>query len=151
MSKTTTLRPRLSEQSYALSQQNRVYVFTVPKDANKHTVARAVAAQFDVVVESVNIANVKGKVKRTISLTGRRRGATDGVRSDVKKAYVKLAEGASLPIFAAVEETEEKEKNAQEQADKAMAKQLQSEAKKSSRTSKGANPVTRMFKKQGDK
>ena len=150
MSKAVALRPRLSEQTYALSQ-SRVYVFEVPKSANKHMIARAVEAQFDVAVESVNIANVKGKAKRTISLTGRRRGLTDGVRSDVKKAYVKLVEGASLPIFAAVEENEDKEKSAQEQVDKAMAKQAQTETRRSTRAAKGANPVTRMFKKQGDK
>src|SRR5690348_1770353 len=106
MSKTLTLRPRLSEQTYALAQQNRVYVFDVPKDANKHTVARAVAAQFEVTVESVNLANIKGKAKRTYSITGRRRGLNDGTRSDIKKAYVKLIKGDSLPVFAAIEESE---------------------------------------------
>lgn len=151
MSKTIFLRPRLSEQTYAQAQTSRVYVFDVPADANKHTVARAVSVQFDVAVESVNITNVKGKAKRTVSLTGRRRRATDGVRSDIKKAYVKLAKGASLPIFAAIEESEEKEQEAQEQVGKAMAKQRQAETKKTTRAPRGANAVTRMFKKQGDK
>ncbi len=149
MSKSLILRPRLSEQTYALSQ-GRVYVFDVPKEANKHTVARAVAAQFDVAVEAVNITNIKGKAKRTISLTGRRRGLSDGVRSDTKKAYVKLARGNSLPIFAAVEEDEKKEAASQEQADKAIAKQLKNEAKQSTRSPRGG-AVTRLFKKQGDK
>lgn len=144
------LKPRLSEQTYAQAQSARTYVFDVPKDANKHSVARAVAAQFDVKVESVNITIVKGKTKRTISLTGRRRGASDGTRSDIKKAYVKLVKGASLPIFAAVEEAEEKEQKAQEQVDKAMTKQLQNEAKKTARGNAGGR-VTRLFKKQGDK
>lgn len=143
------LRPHLSEQTYAQSQ-DRVYVFNVPTDANKHTVARAVAAQFAVTVESVNMSKTKGKTKRTISLTGRRRGLADGVRSDSKKAYVKLAEGNSLPIFAAIEEGEKKEEAAQEQAEKAMAKQLKSQAKQSTRTPRGS-AVTRLFKKQGDK
>lgn len=150
MSRSFILRPRLSEQTYALAQAEHVYVFDVPKDANKHTVARAVAVQFDVEVAAVNMTNVKGKVKRTISLTGRRRGLTDGSRSDIKKAYVRLAKGASLPIFAAVEETEKKEEAAQTQVDKAMAKQLKTEAKQAGR-GKSANPVTRLFKKQGDK
>ena len=144
------LKPRLSEQTYALAQTARTYVFDVPRDANKHSVARAVAAQFDVKVESVNMTTVKGKAKRTISLTGRRRGLTDGTRSDVKKAYVKLVKGATLPVFAAIEETEAKEEKAQEQIDKAMTRQLQNEAKKTSRTT-GGNRVTRLFKKQGDK
>ncbi len=150
MSKQLVLKPRLSEQTYALAQKERVYVFNVPADANKHTVARAVSAQFDVKVEAVNMTIVKGKAKRTISLTGKRRGLTDGVRNDVKKAYVKLAEGASLPIFAAVEADEKKEAAAQEQADKAIAKQVKNESKQSSRNT-GGNRVTRLFKKQGDK
>jgi len=144
------LKPRLSEQTYALAQTARTYVFDVPTDANKHSVARAVAAQFDVKVEAVNITVVKGKTKRTMSMTGRRRGLSNGVRSDVKKAYVKLVKGASLPIFAAVEETEAKEEKAQEQVDKAMAKQLQKQAAQSSKGS-SSNRVTRLFKKQGDK
>ncbi len=149
--KDLVLRPRLSEQTYALAQ-GRVYVFDVPKDANKHVVARAVAAQFDVKVETVNMTNVKGKPKRTLSLTGRRHGPTDGSRSDVKKAYVKLVAGASLPVFAAIEETGEKEEKAQEQIDKAMTKQLQKETSKATRSSRGAaGAVTRIFKKQGDK
>jgi large subunit ribosomal protein L23 len=144
------LKPRLSEQTYALAQ-GRVYVFNVPADANKHSVARAVAAQFDVKVESVNISVVKGKAKRTYSIMGSRRGLSDGVRTDVKKAYVKLVKGASLPIFAAIEEDQEKEQKAQEQMEKAMEKQLQTEAKKSARAPRGAGAVTRLFKKQGDK
>src|SRR5690242_16068457 len=102
MSKHIALLPRLSEQTYALAQSGRVYVFEIPKDANKHTIARAVAAQFEVKVETVNIANIQGKVKRVTSATGRRRSNREGVRNDVKKAYVKLAEGFSLPVFAAV-------------------------------------------------
>lgn len=144
------LKPRLSEQTYAQAQKERVYVFDVPAGANKHMVARAVAAQFDVKVDSVNMTTIKGKAKRTMSLTGRRRGLNDGVRSDIKKAYVKLAKGASLPIFAAVEENEEKEQKAQEQVEKAMAKQQKAEAKNTA-APKGAGRVTRLFKKQGDK
>jgi large subunit ribosomal protein L23 len=45
-SKAITLRPRLSEKTYGLSA-NRVYVVEIPKDVNKHSVARAVEAQFE--------------------------------------------------------------------------------------------------------
>jgi|GEM_PF-95788 large subunit ribosomal protein L23 len=152
MSKVLVLKPRLSEQTYAQSQENRTYVFVVTADANKHDVARAVATQFNVKVESVNIVNVKGKQKATVSLTGRRRGIA-GSRSDTKKAYVKLVKGASLPIFAAVEEAQKQEDAAQEQADKLIAKS-QAKAAKSVPAAKAAKPATRglrMFKKQGDK
>lgn len=121
MSKTITLRPRLSEKTYAQSER-RVYVVDVPKDANKHTIARAVEAQFEVKVETVNIVNIPGKAKRTMSLNGKRYHNAEGKRSDLKKAYVTLAEGNSLPFFAAVEEAEEQEKATQEQVDKAVKK-----------------------------
>ncbi len=129
MSKAITLRPRLSEKTYGLSE-SRVYVVEVPKDVNKHTVARAVEAQFEVKVTKVNIANVKGKAKRVVSLTGKRMMNAEGKRSDIKKAYVTLAEGHSLPFFAAVEEEEQKEQKIQEKVEKVVAKQTAKAAKK---------------------
>lgn len=129
MSKSITLRPRLSEKTYGLSE-SRVYVVEVPKDVNKHTVVRAVEAQFEVKVTKVNIVNVKGKAKRVISLTGKRMMNAEGKRADIKKAYVTLAEGHSLPFFAAVEEEEQKEQKIQEKVEKAVAKQAAKADKK---------------------
>lgn len=129
MSKTITLRPRLSEKTYGLSER-RVYVVEVPSGVNKHGVARAMEAQFDVNVVKVNITNISGKAKRVISLTGKRYLNAEGKRNDIKKAYVTLAEGHSLPFFAAVEEAEEQEKSVQEKVDKAAAKQAGKEDKK---------------------
>lgn len=126
MDKQLLLKPRMSEKAYATSQTG-VYVFDIPRSVNRHSVASAVAAQFDVTVEKVNIANIKGKAKRTISQKGRR--VKQGTDSDVKKAYVTLKKGDSLPIFAAVEEAEEKEKATQEKVAKAVEKQAQKEAK----------------------
>jgi len=94
------LKPRLSEKTYGLSLVRNTYAFVVPSDATKHTVARAVTAQFNVTVEEVNIVNVKGKAKRTVRKGGR---PTNGKRSDIKKAYVTLKEGDKLPVFDAIE------------------------------------------------
>ena len=121
MSKSIALRPRLNEKTYTLSA-SRVFVFDVPLDANKHIVARAVEAQFEVKVASVNIANIPGKAKRTMSLTGKRVKNSEGKRNDLKKAYVTLAEGHSLPFFDTVEEEEQKEQNLQDKVDKVVAK-----------------------------
>ena len=133
MSKTTILKPRLSEKAYGLSQTNNTYVFDVPADANKHTVARAVTAQFEVTVVNVNVTNVKGKAKRTVRKSGR---AAMGRQNDVRKAYVTLKQGDSLPLFAAIEkETEQAEKTseaiakAQAKADKKAEKQAEKEKK----------------------
>ncbi|HJQ07921.1 MAG TPA: 50S ribosomal protein L23 [Candidatus Saccharimonadales bacterium] len=109
MTNTTILRPRLSEKTYALSLTRNVYVFDVSTDSNKQAVAEAVRAQFDVEVIDVNIANVKGKVKRTVRKGGR---PVMGRRSDTKKAYVTLKEGQKLPFFDEPEEDKKGKKSA---------------------------------------
>ncbi len=121
MSKTLFLKPRLSEKSYGLSQLTNTYVFDVPKDANKLTVADAVKAQYEVIVTDVKIANVKGKSKRTF--VSRRGKFVRGTRTNIKKAYVTLKEGDKLPIFAAEEEAEAKEQKAVEKAAKKASKE----------------------------
>ena len=145
MSKTITLRPRLNEKTYALAS-SRVYVFEVDKDVNKHSVARAVEAQFEVKVTTVNTTNVVGKAKRIISLDGKRSRNAEGKRSDIKKAYVTLAEGFSLPFFDATEEAVAKEEKIQEKVDKAAAKQAE-------KTEKAAKPARRglLHLKKNDK
>jgi large subunit ribosomal protein L23 len=128
MSKTITLRPRLSEKTYGLSE-SRVYVLEVPANVNRHSVARAVEAQFEVKVDKVNMLNIPGKAKRIMSITGKRVKNAEGRRNDLKKAYVTLAEGHSLPFFNAVEEEEQKEEALQEKVDQAAAKQAAKETK----------------------
>ncbi len=106
MSMSLVLKPRVSEKAYGLSQLRNTYVFDVERAANKHTIARAVAAQYGVTVIEVNTVNATGKPKRSV-----RKGARPSVghTSDVKKAYVTLKAGDSLPIFAAIEEAETKD------------------------------------------
>jgi len=126
MENSIVLKPRLSEKTYGLSRGN-VYVFDVAAHSgskvNKHSVARAVAAQFDVEVTKVNIANIDGKAARVISKGGRR--VSKGNRSDIKKAYVTLAKGSSLPFF-----------DAAEAADAEEAKQADKDAKKAAKADK---------------
>jgi large subunit ribosomal protein L23 len=143
MHKTITLKPRMSEKSYGLSQSVRTYMFDVPADLNRHDVARAVEAQFDVKVLNVNLTNIPGKAKRTIYKGGR---AVKGRQSDIRKAYVRLAEGQSLPIFAAVEEAEAKEEATQAKMEKVMAKAAEKEEK----TAKPRRGLHRL-KKEEDK
>lgn len=128
MSKTAILRPRLNEKTYSLSEK-RVYVFDVEKGANKHSIARAVEAQFEVKVTTVNTVNIKGKAKRIISVNGKRMKNAEGRRNAIRKAYVTLAEGYGLPFFNAVEEAEEKEQAIQEKVEKAAEKQAAKDAK----------------------
>jgi len=109
MDKFMPLRPRMSEKAYGLSQVRNTYIIDVPADANKDTVAKAVAAQFGVTVATVNIIVAKGKTKRTVRKGGR---PTMGQRSDIKKAYVTLKQGDSLPFFAEIEEEVKKAEKA---------------------------------------
>jgi large subunit ribosomal protein L23 len=135
MSGTVTLKPRLNEKTYGLAD-SRVYVFDVDRSVNKHSIARAVEEQFEVKVTEVNTANIRGKAKRTINLTGRRMTNAAGSRNDFKKAYVTLAEGNALPFFDAIEEEEQQEQKAQEQFDKAAAKQAAKDEKSKAKTEK---------------
>jgi large subunit ribosomal protein L23 len=97
--------PRMSEKSYQQSQ-NGMYVFDVPATANKQQIADAVTQQFSVAVDDVNTTIAKGKVKRTYRKGG---SPVVGRRKDLKKAYVRLAEGESIPVFAAAEAASKEE------------------------------------------
>jgi large subunit ribosomal protein L23 len=112
MDKFMVLKPRISEKTYVMAEATRTYVVEVPRDANKDTVAKAVTVQFGVTVETVNIVNVKGKVKRTVRKGGR---PVMGRRSDFKKAYVTLKEGDKLPFFADPEEDKKADKKAKKE------------------------------------
>lgn len=128
MSKTVVLRPRLNEKTYSLATQ-RVYVFSVDGQVNKHLIARSVEDQFDVKVKSVNTLNAKGKPKRTISLSGKRVSYRPGKRSDIKTAYVTLKEGFSLPFFEAIEEEDKQQAATQAKIDKAVETKEKKETK----------------------
>jgi large subunit ribosomal protein L23 len=87
--------PRISEKTFAQAQAG-MYVFDVPRRATKQQIADAVAKQYSVGVVDVNTIVAKGKVKRA-----HRKGGSPvlGKRVDVKKAYVRLAEGQTIPVF----------------------------------------------------
>lgn len=87
------LAPIVSEKSTRLADENRQFAFKVVPDASKPEVRKAVELMFDVKVEAVQMANMRGKVKRF--------GQKMGKRSDWKKAYVTLAEGHDINFMGA--------------------------------------------------
>ncbi len=87
------LSPIVSEKSSVVAEAESRIVFKVQKDATKPQIKKSVELMFDVEVESVQVLNVKGKVKRF--------GRTLGKRSDWKKAYVKLKPGHDIEFSAA--------------------------------------------------
>ena len=86
--------PHISEKATFLAEQSNQVVFRVAADATKPEIKRAVEKLFNVKVESVQVLNVKGKRKRTV------RGV--GKRSDLRKAYVRLAEGSDIDFLHVV-------------------------------------------------
>ena len=85
----TILSPLVTEKATAMSEVGR-YVFRVALDASKPEIKQAVEFLFGVSVTGVNTLVMKGKTKRH---KGR-----EGVRSDWKKAMVKLADGQSIDL-----------------------------------------------------
>jgi large subunit ribosomal protein L23 len=80
--------PQISEKATYIADKNEQVVFIVTPDATKPEVKAAVEMLFKVQVESVQIANLKGKVKRS--------GRSIGRRSDIRKAFVCLKPGQEI-------------------------------------------------------
>lgn len=101
------VHPRATEKAYAQSQKN-VYVFNVPLTATKRDIAESVATQYAVTVVNVTTAVQNGKAVRFSRGKNRYPGTT--TRKDSKKAYVTLAEGSSIQVFAEPEQPKEEKK-----------------------------------------
>ncbi len=86
------LAPVVSEKSTVLAEKNRQFVFKVRKDAKKPEIKQAIEKLFNVAVISVQVNNVKSKVKRRGQIIGQRKGW--------KKAYVCLQEGYDINFAA---------------------------------------------------
>lgn len=85
--------PVVTEKSTNLSEHSQV-VFDVAIDATKPEIKTAVEALFEVKVKAVNTFVRKGKTKRFRNRLG--------VRNDVKKAVVTLAEGQTIDISSGI-------------------------------------------------
>ena len=81
--------PHVSEKTTVLGELNNQYTFKVARDASKPEIKEAVEKIFNVVVEDLQVLNVKGKTKST------GKGRTSR-RSDWKKAYVRLEAGHDI-------------------------------------------------------
>jgi len=84
-------RPLVTEKTSILREDGRTIVFHVASAANKIQIKRAIEQLLGAKVENIRTSIAHGKIKRQGRFAGR--------RSDWKKAYVKLAEGAKMPEF----------------------------------------------------
>ena len=82
------LAPQISEKATYVADKNEQVIFRVASDATKPEIKAAVELLFKVQVETVQVANVKGKVKRFKGSAGRRKGW--------KKAFVSLKPGQEI-------------------------------------------------------
>jgi large subunit ribosomal protein L23 len=86
------LAPQVSEKATYVADKNEQVIFRVASDASKPEIKAAVELLFKVEVKSVQVANVKGKIKRFGRMTGRRK--------DWKKAFVCLKPGQEINFVA---------------------------------------------------
>lgn len=86
-------RPVVTEKSTLLQQEHK-YVFEVADAANKAQIKEAVEKAFEVTVRSVNVARVKGKMRRF--------GRNITLTPTWKKAVVTLKPGDQIEYFEGV-------------------------------------------------
>lgn len=86
------LAPQVSEKSTYVADKYEQVVFRVMSNATKPEIKAAVELMFKVVVNGVQVANVKGKSKRFGKMQGRRK--------DWKKAFVALKPGQEINFAA---------------------------------------------------
>jgi len=80
--------PIISEKATRIAEKSNQVLFKVLRDATKPEIKAAVERMFKVEVDSVQVINSKGKVKRF--------GRSMGRRDHVRKAYVCLKPGQEL-------------------------------------------------------
>ena len=87
------ISPHVSEKATNAAESANQIVFRVANTATKKEIKGAIEMLFEVNVENVQVANVKGKTKRTQNGVGR--------RNNWKKAYIRLQEGQDINFIGA--------------------------------------------------
>jgi large subunit ribosomal protein L23 len=82
------LAPVISEKATFVAEKNEQVVFLVTSDATKPEIKAAVELLFKVQVDSVQVSNRPGKVKRAGRFTGR--------RNQTRRAFVCLKPGQEI-------------------------------------------------------
>jgi large subunit ribosomal protein L23 len=85
------LAPQVSEKATFIGEKHNQVIFRVQKNATKTEIKQAIELLWkdqNILVDSVQVCNVKGKKKRF--------GRFMGKRSDWKKAYVSVKDGKEI-------------------------------------------------------
>lgn len=80
----------ISEKTMELGKINK-YVFLVDRRANAYEIKKGIESIYKVKVESVNVINQKGKIKRL--------GRSVGRRPSSKKAIVTIKKGQTIDVL----------------------------------------------------
>jgi large subunit ribosomal protein L23 len=90
------VKPIVTEKSNKLSDTRRTYAFRVARKANKLEIKKAIQEFYGVTVIEVNTVVVPGKAKSRFT----KAGVISGRKPAYKKAYVKVAEGETIDLYA---------------------------------------------------
>ena len=90
------IKPILTEKANAQQEKLRRYAFKVARKANKLEIKKAVEGFYGVSVTAVNTSVVPGKSKSRFTKSG----VISGRKPAYKKAYVTVAEGETIDLYA---------------------------------------------------
>ncbi|RFM26111.1 50S ribosomal protein L23 [Deminuibacter soli] len=90
------VKPILTEKANAQQEKLHRYAFKVSRKANKLEIKKAVETFYGVSVTEVNTVVVPGKNKTRFT----KAGFIQGVKPAYKKAYVTVAEGEAIDLYA---------------------------------------------------
>lgn len=90
------IKPILTEKANAQQEKLRRYAFKVNRKANKLEIKKAVEDFYGVNVVDVNTAVAPGKNKTRYT----KAGFIQGMKPAYKKAYVTVAEGEAIDLYA---------------------------------------------------
>ena len=92
------LKPILSEKVNKQTEKMNRYAFVVARKANKLEIKKAVEEFYGIQVKNVNTTVMPGKAKSRNT----KAGVVSGRKSAKKKAYVTVADGETIDLYAAV-------------------------------------------------
>jgi large subunit ribosomal protein L23 len=90
------IKPIVTEKSNKLTDQRRTYAFRVNRKANKLEIKKAIEDFYGITVTDVNTVVVPGKSKSKFT----KGGFISGRKPAYKKAYVSVAEGETIDLYA---------------------------------------------------
>jgi len=90
------IKPILTEKANAQQESLRRYAFKVDRRANKLEIKKAVEDFYGVSVIDVNTAVAPGKNKSRQT----KAGLVQGIKSAYKKAFVTVADGETIDLYA---------------------------------------------------